>query len=521
MTRTENETIPVGGQDSDGEEFSIGEVTPLKKVTHADQSMNEEGMDAPNDPLALRSNLHRKCHSAYGKIESDPKTNFVDGRNHFIRLDLETSAKANGEIIDSHTAYRKIIDQEISKLKLQLSETQALADTLQNDLNQKKLSCELLQEQLNLVTTQNKDKGVQVIQLETVVHHLQEDARENGEIRAELQANVTQLDSDCHRLRHQNKRLRNESKKLKKALEMVHQDLEGVAMEKQGLKSENEWLKKQLWAGNEDANEQLASDSELDNTEHEVAITGIRNFLSPPKPKSRRRRRNTQGPLHIDGIEEEAIPPLAEDAEDLTSGYNSLLTDTKHSATEGSKPSLNVAPKKARPPLQSSFISDLAMRHGVSNTDDISQSHSHLTEETPSTTRDTKRDNAKKSMHLNQRGRAYQRHSPDEVLSMISQMNLQRGNTTTNTKSIEEKETSEEKESSQWNLWGMFNGINGRVKSDQQTEEKTTESSESSHCSEDFVQFNKTHGGSRPTPSVASNEKPTKTVLVPKRLGMS
>ncbi len=514
MTSAEGQKVPDDGHDSESEEFSIGAVTPLKqKIVYTDQILGDEDRNILN----LRSN-YRKCHSAYGKIESDQRANVDEGCNHVIKLDLETSARANGEITDSHTAYRKIIDREISQLKLQLSETQALADTLQNDLNQKKLSCELLQEQLNLVTTQNKDKGVQVIQLETVVHHLQEDARENGEIRAELQVNVTQLDGECHRFRHQNKRLRNEARKLKKELEKAHNELEGVAMEKQGLKSENEWLKKQLWPGNEDAIEQLASDSELDNTEHEVAITGIRNFLSPPKPKSRRRRRNTQGPLHIDGIEEETRP--GEDAEDVTSGYNSIPTDTKHSATESSRPSHNVAPQKVRPPLHNSFISDLAMRHGVSQPDDVSHTHSHLTEDTPSNIRDTKRHGIKSSSHVNQRGRAYQRHSSEEVLSMISQMNLQRENANTGTKSNEDNPTTEEKESSHWNLWGMFNGTNSKGKNDHQTEEKTTELSESSHCSDDFVQFNKLHGGSRPSPSVASNEKPTKTVLVPKRLGM-
>ena len=78
-----------------------------------------------------------------------------------------------------------------------------------------------------------------------------------------------------------------------------------------------------------------------------------------------------------------------------------------------------------------------------------------------------------------------------------------------------EPSSTEQQESSQWNLWSIF----GKGKNEQQTEEKTTEESESSHCSEDFVQFSKGSGtGSRPAPSITSNEKPAKSILVPRAM---
>jgi len=498
------------------DEAPVG-ITALKNI-RVGVRFDERTVDY-GDPLVLRSNF-RKCYSASGMIESATKTPGFssEGSNHLINLDVNSHKDSNSEIVDSHTAYRKIIDQEISQLKLKLSETQALSDTLQHELNHKRTSCQLLQEQLDIVTQQKREKENEAVQLETVVHHLQENTRETGEIRAELQSTVVELDNDCHRLRHHYKRLGSENRKLKKNLEDTQQNLEGSSMQNQGLKSENEWLKKQLWSGNKDATEQLSSDSELDNSEHGVAITGIRQFLSPPKIKKRRRRRQAQGPLHIDGV-----PSLAEDPhvlEDIVVGYTSVNTDLQQGSTnESLKTSRSFHSSKPRPLFEDTFMKKLAMRHGVSNADDGSNSHSLRTDDTPSHPRDFRPANSTNAPNIHIKNRNALQRSSYEVLSSISQMNLNKTNAShSNTTCImdgQEPPSTEQQESSQWNLWSIF----GKGRNEQQTEEKTTEESESSHCSEDFVQFPKGSGtGSRPAPSIASNEKPAKSILFPRAM---
>jgi len=138
----------------ESDEAPVG-ITTLKNI-RVGVRFDERTVDY-GDPLDLRTNF-RKCYSASGMIESATKTPGFssEGSNHLINLDVNSHKDSNGEIVDSHTAYRKIIDQEISQLKLKLSETQALSDTLQHELNQKRTSCQLLQEQLDIVTQQKK-----------------------------------------------------------------------------------------------------------------------------------------------------------------------------------------------------------------------------------------------------------------------------------------------------------------------------------------------------------------------------
>ncbi len=57
---------------------------------------------------------------------------------------------------------------------------------------------------------------------------------------------LNELDTECQRLRRQNRHLRHETQRHKKIVDTYDQELEGVWMENQGLKYEVEWLRGQM-----------------------------------------------------------------------------------------------------------------------------------------------------------------------------------------------------------------------------------------------------------------------------------
>ena len=429
--------------------------------------------------------------------------------NYCIETDLDRlpPSPSKSGIIDSHMAYRKIIDKEICNLKFQLTKAQALADSMEYELKNKNTAYDMLHAQLTFVSEESLHSMNEISQLETVLGHLQDHTRNTALERMQLEERTTELDETCNKLKFSNKRYRNECRKLKKEVGDLEQELDGKAMENQGLKSENDWLKKQLWPEkNGDA------ESELDDsdTNKEGAISGIRQFLSPPTQRRRRRQTASFATMTSEENleEEERSLPQKEDGEDQTTGYTSLTDWQLKSATESG---IDIGSKHRKPHSRpNTFMSNLALRHGVANMDDQSYRStggdtSSIRANSKSSSRydkiDNNNSNGKATGKVRDNQNLGQLHHADEMISIP--------------KKEKSEAAKEETASNHWNLWGMFAGTG--TKHDQ-NEERTKELSDESLSSEYFV-----HGTAKPPPiesrrNVTTDQAKPGTVLVPKRL---
>ena len=326
---------------------------------------------------------------------------------------------------------------------------------------------------------------------------------------------------------NERRNLKKQLGELKKELGELQQELHGKAMENQGLQSENDWLKKQLWPGDGDAV------SELDDSDEEDAISG--QCMSPPKQRRRRRQALSFSNNDEENKQEEAIEnlPQKEDSEDQKTGYTSCLTDGQLKST--TVRGIDIGPQIRRPKslpntsatesgidigkkskrrrhtsLPNTFMSNLALRHGVVNTHHESYRSTGgdtlFLEESKAFTRYDNIDNN------NRNGKAGKVRDNQNLASALSQLHLDEISTPKKGKSEAAKE---ETASNHWNLWGMFS-VTGT--NNDQNEERTKELSHESLSSEYFV-----HGTAK-TPSIESRrnvmteQSKSGAVLVPKRL---
>lgn len=444
-------------------------------------------------------------------VSSSQKQVDMSSPNYCIRSDLDSTSKT--AIVDSHTSYRQDIDEEITQLKFQLVRFQALADSLEHQLKQRDSENDCLGQQLLLVTDQRNDTSKRLTELETVISHLQDNVRESALERVELQAKLHSLTEENLKLRHATKRYKGECRRLKKDLEYANDDLEGKSMTIQGLKSENDWLKNQLWTGKENG------DVDSDDNEKGVAITGMKELLSTSSGRSRRRKKSTRCKELDDAIipdKREEIDQITIDAEDLvtlpqtdgedrTAGYTSLTDFQLRSATES-----GVDRKKNRKNGdKNEFISKLAERHGVSQTDDSSTQGTNLV---------PRRNKSFKSQHS----------SSFKTLSLAASDKKPSFRSTLSSMSLRETEEEQDPKdptnnTNTWSIWGIFGtggtsktgGTGGTSKVGDQGEDKTKELSDASHSSEEFIQNQKQNDVSTP----AKFKEPKAGVLMPKRFG--
>lgn len=475
-------------------------------VSRRDASLLRRHSEGNIDPKVERSGSFALSKSISEKIlqlgvPNSQKQVDMSSPNYCIRSDLDSTAKT--AIVDSHTSYRQDIDEEITQLKFQLVKFQALADSLEHQLKQKDSQNDCLGQQLFLVTDQRNDHSKRLTELETVISHLQDNVRESALERVELQAKLHSLTEENLKLRHATKRYKGECRKLKKDLEYANDDLEGKSMTIQGLKSENDWLKNQLWTGKENG------DVDSDDSEKGVAITGMKEFLTTPSSRSRRRKKSTRSKELDDNIipdKREEIDQITIDAEDLvtlpqtdgedrTAGYTSLTDFQLRSATES-----GVDRKKNRKNgNKSEFISRLAERHGVSQTDDSSTQGANLV---------PRRNKSFKSQHSSS-FKTLPLDSSDKkpsFRSTLSSMSL---------RETEEEQDPKDVANNTWSIWGIFGGTGGTSKVGDQGEDKTKELSDSSHSSEEFIQNRKQNDLSTP----GKFKEPKSGVLMPKRFG--
>jgi len=432
----------------------------------------------------------------------------------------------------------------------------------------------LLEEQFLLVKRQRLESTKQLHQLEIVVSHLQDHARESALARANLTNQHVELNEECLIYQHASKKYKGECRKLKKELDSVRQDLEGRCMENQGLKSENDWLKNQLWpgkAGGEETDSDLeAKERDLNgnlngNSHGAINITGIKQFLSPLSPPSYQRRRRRKRPVATasakpayqqslpagqeheheheheqttEGEEAEGnmtLMPLMDDSEDRTAGYTSLTDFQLKSASESG---IDIAHINTRDKVQkSSFISKLALRHGIStNPNDSKSAQSYrsmvanvgnvgnMRAESRAARKAAKKLNLNHS-HL-QSSSSFKSVAVDSrrpsFKSALSKLSLHE----TDREEDEDKDTANVSGNANanavpWSIWGIFTGSGMGVSSKPdhtQGEDKTKELSDCSHSSEEFIQH--VHRPPMHTGMHIGTKMETKpsSVLMPKRL---
>ena len=406
-----------------------------------------------------------------------------------------------------------MLDENITDLKVQLAKTQAYADQLEHERNQNKVANDQVRTQLELATEETSNSTEKMAQLQTVVSRLQEHAREGALERAALQSAQLEHDNKFIELQRSNKKYRNEYRKLKKELAHVHQEMEGKAMEVQGLKSENDWLKKQLWP---EKNNVVQLDGSDDATTVTV-VTDIRQFLSPRKPRRRRRRSHQIESTAIDketdqdiAQEQDHVEPIAqlEDAADRTSGYSSLTDFHLRSAPASRLHGEDRRNSSKKLQLQNSLIRKLAIRHGVANLDDESQSQSHRSQDNANSLAFMfARKTPKSTSSKNSRDRD---HHQEHMTSSLSKVHIQEK---------EQPRTKENTSGNQWNFWGMFNG-NGSKPNDQEMEEESTkELSDSSIFYDEFplqTKFRSSHTSQLTAVKKVKHQANSRTVLVPK-----
>jgi len=199
-------------------------------------------------------------------------------------LDISVTSKTpRKQLLDSHTSYRRALEQDITQLKLQLAEAQERADTLQNDLNCAAKEYRRSEMTLEQVSESFDESRRLADGLATVVTHLQRNAKESASERAALHSKLEEYEKNRKHFYHRSKILRNENKLLKKELLELNREMEGKCMEIQGLKSENEWLKKQQCkSAREKEQSGSCCEGAKDTNEESLSVIGeYSDFYSP------------------------------------------------------------------------------------------------------------------------------------------------------------------------------------------------------------------------------------------------
>ena len=106
--------------------------------------------------------------------------------NLTVYTDVSTS-KQKLNISDSHTSYRRILEQEVMALKLKLVESQAVSDTNRVELKNEMLKNNSLNRQVSHLQDKSSEMEQNVKQLNTVIDHLQTNARLSAYERSSLQ----------------------------------------------------------------------------------------------------------------------------------------------------------------------------------------------------------------------------------------------------------------------------------------------------------------------------------------------
>jgi len=197
-------------------------------------------------------------------------------------------------ITDSHTSYRIFLEQNTVALKMQLAEAQEKADTADNDRNLSRKECHTLHENFVGMKLMYDESTRLVDGLNTVVTHLQSNAKDCAAERTSLYSKLDEYEKEREIMTRSSKQLRFENRKLKKDAMEARRELEGERMKIQGLKSENEWLKKESNinksieddnTGNDDndgGDNALPAIAELGGNDP-AAISELRHFLKPQK----------------------------------------------------------------------------------------------------------------------------------------------------------------------------------------------------------------------------------------------
>jgi len=268
---------------------------------NAMHKMNSTGMILTNDEMCA-SDMSPATNNTDCCSDNDSDDNLtqvvtsfqmMNRTSHMLTTDLESFKIPRKQLLDSHTSYRRALEQDITQLKLQLTEAQAKADTLQNDVNYVAKEYRRSEMTLQQVTMSFDESRRLAEGLATVVTHLQSNAKESATERSELHSKLDENEKEKKRVLLKFKALKNENKKLKKRNFELNAEMEGKSMEIQGLKSENEWLKKQQSQVEKNRCESDVDDPKV-NEGQVMAVLDEHNFNTLPMSDLRpRSRRNT------------------------------------------------------------------------------------------------------------------------------------------------------------------------------------------------------------------------------------
>jgi len=243
------------------------------------------------------------------------------------------------QLTDSHTSYRRLLEQNAVTLKLQLAESQAHADTLQNDLNLATKRALAAMEALQALEIQHAESVRLAEGLGTVVQHMQSNAKDCAGERSGLYRKMDEYEREREIMGRRAKQFRFENRRLKKDVEEGRREMEGKRMEIQGLKSENEWFKNERARDNAKKETDVFTDDgglvAVRMLEALPVIAEIREFLTP----STRQKQIANRTINADGSTE-PHGPIGPDTTLPTPDTNPPLTTDDDIATN---PKMNLA----------------------------------------------------------------------------------------------------------------------------------------------------------------------------------
>ncbi len=210
----------------------------------------------------------------------------IQGPNHVITIDLLDKSQRGVDIIDSHSSYKRSLELEIIELKVKLAETQELADTLQHNF------ARLSSNNGNYYTMyQNMKKHCN--ELEVIVSHLEENAKEASDGRKNMQEKVDKCNIESQTLMRNNEQLRAENRKLKRDLKEAEDNLKWRGIENEVLKTENERLKNKNGHKTDGDNRKGFTMSDLlERKDGLDVVNGIQNLLPfAAKPNETKKKR--------------------------------------------------------------------------------------------------------------------------------------------------------------------------------------------------------------------------------------
>lgn len=289
-----NDTCSITDDDYDDDEDYIEQEDATKQVLSSFQNVTTTPPRTP--PRTLPSNNY----TLTTNLDSiDVDYSYAWGKTKIVTNNTNnTSSTKKRELCDSHTSYRRVLEQSAVTLKLQLAEAQERADTLQNDLNISTKQC--ITDYQTLQDLENRYSQSQRLAegLATVVTHLQSNAQDCAAERSALYTKIDEYEKEKEIARERSKIFRFENRRLKKEVQEGRRELAGQKMEIQGLKSENDMFRKEKLRNKSRNNTDGGKDDEIGGEgeggsgasrilEGLPVIAEFREFLSP-SPKSGR-----------------------------------------------------------------------------------------------------------------------------------------------------------------------------------------------------------------------------------------